>query len=112
MLIVFFQLQNFALHIDGDLLRQIPTRDRRGHVRDISHLPGQVAGHRIHAVGQILPRARNAAHIRLAAKFSFASDLTGDTSHFRRKRTQLIDHGIDRIFELQYFAAHIDRDLF
>ena len=90
---------------------KIAARDRGRDIRDVTHLAGQVAGHRVHRIGQILPRACDSAHIRLAAEFSFGADFARHTRHFRGERTQLIDHGVDRVLQLQNFAAHIDRDL-
>src|SRR5204863_245303 len=51
------QFQDFATDIDGDLLRQVAVRDRSRDLRDVTHLTGQVAGHRVHRIGEILPRA-------------------------------------------------------
>ena len=65
------ELEDLALHVDGDLLRQVALRDGRRHVRDVSHLARQVAGHRVHVVGQVLPRAGDAAHLGLTAELSF-----------------------------------------
>jgi hypothetical protein len=33
------QLQDLALHVDGDLAREIPARHRSGHLGDVAHLP-------------------------------------------------------------------------
>ena len=52
------ELEDFALHLDGDLLRQIAARHGGGHFGDVAHLAGEVGGHQIHIVGQIGPRAR------------------------------------------------------
>ena len=35
-----FQLQNFALHVDGDFLRQVAVGHGRRHLRDVAHLTG------------------------------------------------------------------------
>ena len=43
MLMVFFSSQDFALDVDGDLLRQVAVGDGGGHVGDIAHLGGEVA---------------------------------------------------------------------
>ena len=32
------QLENFALHVDGDLAREVAARDGRGHFGDVAHL--------------------------------------------------------------------------
>ena len=111
MLIVSFSSKNFAAHIDRDLLRQVAVRDRRRHFRDVSHLAGQVAGHRVHRVGQILPGAGHALHFRLAAELPFRSDFARHARYFRRERAELIDHRVDRVLQLQNFALHIDGDL-
>src|SRR4029077_5594932 len=51
------QLQDFALHIDGDLARQVAARDGRGHLGDVAHLGGQVGGEQVDVVGEVLPCA-------------------------------------------------------
>ena len=59
-LIVFFSSRISPLHIHRDLLRQVAVGHRRGHLGDVAHLVGEVAGHQVHAVGQVLPGARDA----------------------------------------------------
>src|SRR5207237_3948607 len=49
------ELQDFAAHIDGDFLGEVAVGDGDGHVGDVSDLSRQIAGHEIHAFGQILP---------------------------------------------------------
>ena len=39
------QLEDLALHVDGDLLRQVAVGDGRRHGGDVADLAGQVAGH-------------------------------------------------------------------
>ena len=78
--------------------------------RDVTHLIGQVAGHGIDAIRQILPGACHALHVRLAAQNTFRADLARHARHFRSKSVQLIHHGIDGVLQLQNFALHIDRD--
>ncbi len=79
------QLQNFALHIDGDFARQVAVGDRGRHLRDVADLRRQVAGHRIDAVGQIFPRAGDAAHIGLAAQLAFGTHFARHARHFRSR---------------------------
>ena len=104
------QLQNLALHIDGDLLREIARRDRGGDLRNVAHLAGQVAGHEIHRIGQILPRAGNAFDARLAAENSFRTDFARHARHFRGERAELIHHDVDRVLQLEELAFDVDRD--
>ena len=105
------QLQNFALHIHRDLAAQVAVGDRRGHLRDVADLGGQVAGHGVHAVGEILPGAGHAAHFGLAAELAFGADFARHARHFRREGAELVHHGVDGVLQLQNFAAHIHRDL-
>ena len=55
--------------------------------------------------------ARYARHHRLAAELAVRADLACHTSDFRRKTSQLIDHRVDGIFELENLAFDIDGDL-
>ena len=107
----FLQLKDFARHVDGDLLGQVALGDGGGDFGDVADLAGQVAGHRVDAVGQILPGAGDAAHQRLAAELAFGADLARDARHFAGKRVELVDHRVDGVLQLENFAAHVDRDL-
>src|SRR4029077_19453258 len=69
------QLEDLALDIDGDLLREITASDRGGHVGDVAHLGGEVARHEVDVVGQILPDATDAADLGLAAELPLGADL-------------------------------------
>src|SRR5690606_10916417 len=55
--------------------------------------------------------AAHVAHVGLAAELPFGADLAGNARNFRGERVELVDHRVDRLFELANFAAHIDRDL-
>ena len=105
------QLQDLAAHVDRDLSRQVAARHRGRDVGDIADLRGQVAAHRIHGVGQILPGAGDAGHDRLAAELAVGADLARHARHFGGERAQLIDHRVDGFLELQDLAADVDRDL-
>ena len=107
----FLQQQDFAAHIDRDLLRQIAVGDRGRHFRDVAHLAGQVGRHEVDVVGQILPGAADARHLRLTAQLAFGADLARDARHLAGERVELIDHRVDRVLQLENFTADIDRDL-
>jgi hypothetical protein len=62
-----FEFENFTLHIDGDLLRQVTERDGGGHLCDVSHLACQVCSHCVHIVRKVLPRPADAFHLGLPA---------------------------------------------
>ena len=106
----FFQLQDFARHVDGDLLRQVAAGNSGRHIGDVADLRGQVAGHEIDAVGQVFPGARDARHRGLTAEFAFGSHFARDARHFRSKAVELVHHRIDGVFQFENFAAHIHRD--
>ena len=86
-------------------------RDRGRHFGDVTDLAGEVGGHRIHRVGQVLPGAGDAAHHRLAAQFAFGADFARDARHFAGETVELVHHGVDGVFQLENFAAHVDGDL-
>src|SRR6185503_14783864 len=99
-----------ALHVDGDLLRQVTLGDGGRYVRDVAHLARQVRGHQVHIVGQIGPGSGYPRHLRLAAELAFGADLARHAGHFRREAVELIDHRVDGVLELEDLALHLDRD--
>ena len=106
-----FQFEDFALHVDGDLARKVAVGDRRGHVGDVADLAGQVRGHRVDVVGQVLPGAGDAGHLRLAAELAFGADFARHARHFGGEAVQLIDHRVDGVLHFQDFAADVGGDL-
>ena len=72
------QLEDLALHVHGDLLRQVAARHGGGHLGDVAHLRREVARHRVDRVGEILPGPGHALHVGLAAELSFRADLLRD----------------------------------
>ena len=58
------QLQDLALDFDGDLRGKVALGDGRGDVGDVAHLAGQVRRHEVDVVGEVLPRAGDAGHLR------------------------------------------------
>src|SRR5206468_2314727 len=107
----FLQLQDFAAHIDGDLLRQVAVGDGGRDVGDVAHLAGQVGGHRVDAVGQVLPGAGDAAHPRVAAALAFGAGLARYAALFRAEGVELVHHRVDGFLQLQDFAADVHGDL-
>ena len=105
-------MKNLAADIDSDFFRQVAVGDGDGDIGDVAHLGGQIARHNVDAFGQILPNAAHVTNLRLAAKLSFGADLARDTGDFRGETAQLIDHGVDCVFELENLAADIDSDFF
>ena len=105
------QLQNLAAHVDGDLLGEVAVGDGDRDLGDVAHLRGQVAGHLVDVVGQVLPRAGDAGDDRLAAELAFGADLAGHAADFRRERVELVDHRVDGVLQLEDLAFHVDGDL-
>ena len=105
------ELEDFAFHVDGDLLRQVALGDGGRHLGDVADLAGQIVGHQVHVVGEVLPRAGDAFHARLAAELAFGADLAGHARHFGREAVELVDHRVDGVLELEDFALHLDGDL-
>ena len=105
------ELEDLALDVDGDLLGEVAVGDGRGHGGDVAHLGGEVAGHEVDAVGQVLPGARNAFDLGLSAELSLGADLAGDAGHLGGERPELVDHRVDRVLELEDLALDVDGDL-
>ena len=61
---------------------KVAAGDGGGHLGDVADLAGQVAGHQVHVVGQVLPGAGDAFDLRLAAELAFRADLAGHAGHF------------------------------
>jgi hypothetical protein len=72
---------------------------------------GQVAGHEVHVVGQVLPGAAHAGHLRLAAQLAFGAHFARHPRHFAGERVELVHHGVDGVLQLQDLALHVHRDL-
>ncbi len=100
----FFQLQNFAAHVHRDFARKVAAGHGGRHFGDVAHLAGQVAGHRVHRIGQVLPGAGHAGHLRLAAQFSVGADFARHARHFGGENAELLNHGVDDVRRAQEFA--------
>ena len=103
--------QDLAAHVDGDLLRQVAAGDGGGDLGDVAHLRGQVAGHEVDVVGEVLPGAGDAGHLGLAAELALGADLARHARHLGGERVELVDHRVDGVLELEDLALDVDRDL-
>ena len=99
------------LDFDGQVLLEIAVGDGRHDLDDAAHLLGQVGGHDVHGVGQVLPGAGDAGHLGLAAELAFGADLARHARHFGGEGVELIDHRVDGVLELEDLALHVDGDL-
>ena len=59
-------------------LREVAVGDRGRDLGDVAHLVGEVAGHRVDVVGEVLPGAGDAGDLGLAAELALGADLAGD----------------------------------
>src|SRR5206468_1313356 len=107
----FLELKDFAAHVHGDLAGKVAAGDGGRHLGDVADLAGQVGGHRVHRVGQVLPGTGDAVPPRLSADLAFGADLARHARHFAGEGVELVHHGVDGVFQLQDFAAHVHGDL-
>src|SRR5206468_2921013 len=91
------QLEDLALHVDGDLFRQVSSGHRGRDLGDIAHLGGQVASHVIDVVGKVLPNAGDAGDPGLPAELAFRTNLACHPGHLPSERVQLIHHDVDGV---------------
>ena len=61
--------------------------------------------HEVDVVGEVLPRAADARHLRLAAELAFGADLARHARHLAGEGVELVDHRVDGVLELEDFAA-------
>ena len=99
------QLEDFALRVDGDLLREVALGDSRRHLRDVANLRREVRGEAVDVVGQVTPRAADAAHLGLPAELPFVTDLLRDARDLGGERIELIDHCVDGRSDAEELAA-------
>src|SRR5207247_322384 len=88
---------DIVFEVDGDFAGWIAFGHGGGDAGDVADLGGEVAGHRVDAVGEIFPGAPDAFDFGLAAEFAFGADFAGHARHFGGERVQLVDHGIDGV---------------
>src|SRR5262249_34369600 len=106
-----FEEQDLAADIDRNLPRQVAAGDGRRHLRAVADLRGQIAGHRVHGIREVLPRAGDPEHVRLTPELALGADLAGDAGDLAGEGVQLIDHRVDGFLQLEDLAAHVDGDL-
>ena len=82
----FLQLKDLAAHVDGDLARQVAAGDGGRHLGDVADLAGQVAGHRVDAVGEVLPGAGDAGHLRPGRRACLRCRPRARRASLRRRR--------------------------
>ena len=106
-----FELEDFAACLDCNLLGEVTLGNRGRHLGNVSDLRREISSEHIHAVGEILPGARDALHVGLPPEFPLGSDLRCDARDLRRKGTQLIHHHVDGVLESENLPLRVDGDL-
>src|SRR5207249_2568211 len=91
------ELEDPGLDVDGDPLRHALPSYRRRDVGDVADLRGQVAGHRVDRVGQVLPGPGHVADVGLTAELTLGADLAGDARNLGGERAELVDHRVDSV---------------
>src|SRR5262249_58655268 len=84
-----------AADVHGDLAGEVAVGNSCRDFRDVAHLSGQVAGHEVDVVRQILPGAGNTGDLRLDAEFAVGSHLPRHARDFARESIKLIHHRIE-----------------
>ena len=94
-----------------EFLIQVPSGHGRNDFHNPAHLVREVVSHHVHVIREVLPRAGDALHLRLAAELTFRADLSRHARHFRGKRVELVHHHVDGVLQFQDFTFNIYRDL-
>src|SRR5207245_11664371 len=100
-----------AADVAGHLLCAVPGGDVGCYATRVSSDRGQVAGHRVDVVGQVLPGTGHAAYLGLATQLAFGAHLARHPCHFRGKGVQLVHHGVDGVLQLEDLALDVHGDL-
>src|SRR5205823_4098768 len=78
------QSGDLALGLDGDLLGQVAAGHRGGDLGDVADLAGQVAGHEVDVVGEVLPRAGHTLDLGLPTEDPVGAHLAGHAGDLGR----------------------------
>ena len=102
---------DLALGLHGEALAQVAVGHGGHHLHDAADLVGEVGGHEVDVVGEILPGAGHAGDDRLAAELALGADFARHARDLAGEGVELIDHRVDGVLQLQDFAFHVDGDL-
>ena len=105
---VVFQLRDFTARLDLDRPGQVSLGHGSGDLGDRSDLRRQIGGQQVDVAGEILPGARGARHVRLAAQPALHADLSRDVRHLIGKGRQRAGHVVDGFRERRDFAFGLD----
>ena len=91
---------------------EITFGDRRRHIGDGPDLRGEIGRQQVYVVGQILPNARGARHVGLAAQPAVNAHFTGDGGDLLGEDSQCVGHVINGLGQGRHFAFGFDGQLF
>src|SRR5207245_1019887 len=103
--------RDLALGFENDFAAQVAVCDGGHDPGDAADLVGEVAGHQVHAIGQVFPSARGAQDVGLAAQAAFSTDLARHARDLRGEGVQLVDHAVDGVLQVEDLAPDVNRDL-
>src|SRR5262249_47086674 len=66
---------------------------------DVADLVGQVGGHQVHVVGQVLPDPGDAFHLCLAPQLALGTHLARNPRDLGGEGVELVDHDVDRVLK-------------
>src|SRR5690606_10596313 len=93
-----FELEDLSADLHGDLLGQVAARHRGCHFGNVADLAGQVVGHQVYVVGEVLPGPADTRHLRLTTSHARRAGATRHAAHFGREGVELVDHRVDGVF--------------
>ena len=105
-----FQLQDLALDVHGDLLREIALGHGSRHLGDVTDLPREVVGQLVDVVGEVFPRSRDPFDFGLPAELTLGTHFFGHAGDLAGKSIKVVDHRVDGLFQLQDLALSLNRD--
>ena len=105
------QLEDLAPGVHRDVLGQVALGHGGGDLGDVPHLVGQVVGHGVDVVGQVLPHAGHARHGGLTAELALGADLAGHPGHLGGEGGELVHHRVDGVLQLEQLAPQLHGDL-
>jgi hypothetical protein len=83
---VFFELQDFAAHVDRDLLRQVAAGDAVATSAMLRTWPVRLTAMKLTLSVRSFQVPATPGHLGLAAELAFGADLARHARHFERRR--------------------------
>ena len=101
---IVLEIGDFAARIHLNRTRQIALGHSGRNFRDRAHLRGQSGREQVHVAGQILPSARCAGHVGLAAEPAIHADFARHVGDLLGENGERVSHVVDRVAQGRDFA--------